>query len=93
MYFLSSHKPTVTEGNQASLKPVIHKISLLILPSSCCRFPSKLVAKLWCQVEITTLFDKFGYSHYLFVGGCIGVIGRIYKLIASGSQRVKEELI
>ena len=30
------------------------KIWLLILPSSCYKFPCKLVTRIWCEIKITT---------------------------------------
>ena len=45
----------------------------------------------WWQDEL--LLDKFEYSHYLFAGQCMDIVGRSHMLITSGSSMAKEKVL
>ena len=69
--------------------PLISEIWLLILLSCCYTPPCKLIMRIWCYIKIKILPDKFEYTHYLFAGQCMDIIGRSCMSITSGSERVK----
>ena len=81
----NKHPTRWSSGISKLILTLTPKILLSILPSSCYTFPCKLVTRIWHLVKITALYLMFEYSHDLFVGKCMDVIGRSNMLITSGS--------